>query len=170
METKVDEANLLTKLARTAESKGMYARALDYYRQAAEILVSLCLYLPLEEQRAKMKSKVEEILKRGTAMKKKLRDEEFAKVQKQQSLNTKSLQVKTEFMVTAECAEVYDRLGLEYYRQASAKDAPGSRKIMLKSAINAHIVEVELKKAVSSRKNVADRTTGRPKPNSQAAE
>jgi hypothetical protein len=148
METKVNEVNLLTKIAKTAEAKGMYARALDYYRQAGEILVSLCLYLPLEEQKTKIKVRAEEVLKKGAAMKKLLRDEEFAKMQKSQG-QVKTSQIKTEFMIVPECAVHYQKLGFEFYRQASDKNASGSRKLMLKSAINAHLAEIELKKTVT---------------------
>jgi len=147
METKVQEVNTLIKLATAAETKKMYGKALDYYRQAGEILVSLCLYLPLKEQKEKMKARAEDVLKRGTAIKKLLRDAEFAKVQKSQGKEETS-KTRTEFIIVSECADFYEKIGFEFYRKASDKDALGSKKIMLKSAINAHLAQVQLKKTV----------------------
>ena len=146
MEKKIKEADLLSQIGLQAEKKNQFEKALEYYSEAGQIYFSLSLSSTVKDLKKKRKEKAENILKRGNEVKKRLRQDDMKK-----AIKTKSAMVsntKTEFTLIPGCIDLYSKLGFEYYRQASDKASAASKKIMLKSAINAHIAEAEIKKAV----------------------
>ncbi len=147
METRIEQANATLLKAIKYEEAGQYDRALMHYREAAERMITI-LHLHLDATtRKKLQSQADEAIKRGSFIKKKLEEQalELKKAAKR-TVPAKGL-MPVEFTIGFECADFYRGLADKFYADVVNKERP--KKDLLQSAINAHIVEAEIKQYVT---------------------
>jgi hypothetical protein len=129
------------------EQAGQFEHALRYYRDAGEKLVSVMRSHLNEAMRKDVQAKADEAIKRGLFMKKRV-EEINQDLKKKAQAATQSLGTeKADFTLTFECGEFYKRLAEKYYADIVRKDGT-PKKENLQAVINAHVIEIELKRAV----------------------
>ena len=146
MDSKIKEAVLLSQLGIAAEKKQMYKEALYYYGRAGGLFVTLSLYHPVKEKSEQMKSMAEEIIAKGNAVKKILTDNELKKLTSK-PIGARS-NIRTDFTLSMTCAELYRKYADNFYKQAVDKNSVVNKKQLLQSALNAYIIEIDIKKMV----------------------
>lgn len=146
MERTIKQADDFMKRAIKYENAGEYESALRFYRESAEKMASLLGNHLEPSSQKKIQSFIDEAIKRGMFMKKKISEQKQTLSKKSQSTYSQAA-VATKFSLNFECAEMYRKIANACYADVTRKEGRPKREL-LQSAINAHIVEIEIKKQI----------------------